>query len=127
MLPDSQRVGHDRERRVDRSAGDEETTIDDVQVVEVVRFTILIEGARFGIVAETHGSDLVRDASERNPLADKKIAREEAFMALVPMHFAFGLLLYQFLKLGDEPFVTFLVIGLVTEHDAAFGIDGHSV
>ena len=48
-----QRVGHDRERRIHRAARAEEAGIDNVEIVELVRFAVAIERARSWIVAES--------------------------------------------------------------------------
>ncbi len=71
MLADSKRVRHDRQRRIDRAAGDEEAAVDDIEIVQVMRLTVGVERAGFGIVAEAHGADLMRHAGEWNALADK--------------------------------------------------------
>src|SRR5581483_4697606 len=97
MAAHAQRVGHDRERRVDRAAGNEEAAVDDIEIVEVVRFAVNIESAGFGILAEAHRADLVRYAGKRNALADKQIARKQSLVTLVAVNFAASLLLHELL------------------------------
>ena len=88
MVAYPQRVGHDRQRRVDRAAGDKKAAVDDVEIVEIVGFAVNVERAGFRIVAEAHRADLMRDTGEGNPLADEQIAREQTFMAVVAVDFA---------------------------------------
>ena len=76
MLADSERVRHDRQRRIDRAAGDEEAAVDDVEIVQIMRLTVGVQRARLGIVAEAHGADLVRHTGEGDALADEQIARK---------------------------------------------------
>mgnify|MGYP003694379707 CR=1 FL=1 len=83
VIAHAQRIGHDRQRRIDRAAGDEEAAVDDVKIIQIVRFAVHIERARFGIAAEAHRADLMRNAGQRDSLADEQIAREEAFVAVV--------------------------------------------
>src|SRR6266850_442418 len=58
----AQRIGHDRQRRIDGAAGDEEATVDDVKIIQIVRSAVHIERARLGIATETHRADLMCDA-----------------------------------------------------------------
>jgi hypothetical protein len=58
-------------------------------------------------------------APERDALADVQIAREQTFMALVAVNFAFSLLLHEVFELGGQSFVPFLVVGFVTQHYTA--------
>src|SRR5206468_11832777 len=106
VLSDSQRVRHDRQRRVHCAAGAEKAAVDDIEIVEIMRFAVDIKGACPGIVTEAHRADLVSDARQRNSLANKQIAREQPFVALVAVYCAFGLLSHEFLQLGDKPLVT---------------------
>ena len=73
MIADAQRVRHDRQRRVDRAAGNEEAAVDDIEIVEVMRLAVGIESARCGVGAKAHGADLVRDAGERDALPDEQV------------------------------------------------------
>ena len=51
-----------------------------------MRFAVAIQRAGFRIVSETDRAVLVRDAGERNALAEIEIAREKTFVALVPVN-----------------------------------------
>ena len=76
MIADSQSIGYDRKRRIDRATGDEEAAVDNVQVVKLMRFAILIERACPRIISDPHGADLMRYPREGDSLADEEIARE---------------------------------------------------
>ena len=77
MIPDSQSVGHDRERGIHRAAGAEKAAIDNVEVVEFVRFAVTIERAGFRIVAKADRAVLMGDSGKRNTLAEEQITREQ--------------------------------------------------
>src|SRR5689334_14980738 len=85
VLADTQRIGHDGERRVYRAAGYEKTSVDDVKIVQIVGFAVCIEHARSRIFAKTRRAHLVGDAGKGNLLADEQIARKKAFVAVVTM------------------------------------------
>ncbi len=95
MITDAERVGDDGKRGVHRAARTEETCIDNIEVVELVRLAIAIERTRFRIVAESDGAVLMRNSGERNALAEKQIPCEQAFVALMSVNRAFGLLLHE--------------------------------
>src|SRR5881296_2941015 len=99
VIPDAERVGHDRERRVYRSARGEEARVHHVEVVHFVRLAVRVQRGGLRVVAEPDRPVLVSDAGQRNALAEIKAPREQAFMALVAMDTAFGLLLHQILEL----------------------------
>jgi hypothetical protein len=71
VVTDAQGVCHNRERRIDGAARREETSIDDVQVVELVRFAISVQRRGGRVVAETNRAVLVCDPGQRNALADE--------------------------------------------------------
>src|SRR2546425_12231473 len=104
VIPDAERVGHDRERRVYRSARGEEARVHHVEVVHFVRLAVRVQRRGFRVVAEPDRPVLVSDAGQRNALAEIKAPREQAFMALVAMDTALGLLLHESLEvLGQAP------------------------
>ena len=87
MLPDAQRVCHDRQRGIDRAAGDEETAVDDVKIVEIVRLAVGVERRLvFGSLPKRTVPVLVGDTGQWNALADEQIAREQALVTIVAMN-----------------------------------------
>jgi hypothetical protein len=70
MIPHAQRIGDDGQRWIDRSAGGEERTIDDIQVVDVMRPAIGIQNRLLRVRAKAAGPVLMADAFERNPLLE---------------------------------------------------------
>ena len=98
VIADAQRVGHDRQRRVHGAARREEAAIDDVEVVHVVRLASRVERRRLRVAPEADRAVLVRDAGQRDALADEQAAREQALVALVTVHRADGLLLHAVLE-----------------------------
>ena len=127
MLSHSQCIGHDGESRIHRAARAEKAAIDDVEIVQFVRFAIGVQRAGSGIVAETNRSDLMRHTSQRNALTDVEVAAEQSLMAFAAVDLARGLLLHEFLQLDDEPLVTFFVVRFITENNTAGGIDGDPI
>src|SRR3954462_8178753 len=109
MIADAQRIGHDREGRIDRAAGAEKTAINDVQIVHVMGFAVGIQGAATGIFAEANRSHLMRDTRERNSLADVQVAREQSLVTLMAVNLTCALLLHEFFELYDQPLVPFFI------------------
>lgn len=109
MIADSQGVGDDRQRRIDGRAGDEETSVDDVEVIEVMGFAVSIQYRCFGICSEAHGAVLVPDASNGNPFSEVGQVFEEAV--------AHADVVQDVLKLLLQSLVAFAVIFRVTELD----------
>ena len=73
MIADPQGVGDGGERGVHRADADEETGVDDVEVVEFVRLAVAVEHGGRGIVAEPaarSGLPLLAKAAEGKPSAD---------------------------------------------------------
>jgi len=66
MMPNTQRIGHDRECRIDSAAGYETAAIDNVEIVQVVGFAIYIEHAGSRISAETDGAHLMMQKALRD-------------------------------------------------------------
>src|SRR6516225_7639722 len=102
MLSHAQGIGHNRQRRVDGGAGREEAAVHDVQVVEIVRLTLNVQGRASRIVAETDRAVLMSDASERNLITKKQLTGEKALVTLVSVNTAGGLLFQQLLQLCDQ-------------------------
>lgn len=127
MLSHSQRVGHDGESRVHRTAGAEKAAIDDVEIVHVVSFAVRVQRAGSRIVAEAHRADLMRDTRERDSLPDIEIPREQSLVAFTPVNLACALLLHQFFKFHDQPLVSFLVVWRIAQDDSPFGIYRYAV
>ena len=94
VIADAQRVGYDGEPGIDRATRTKEACIDNVEIIQFVRFAVAIERARLRIIAEADRPVLVRHASERDALAEIQIAREKALVAFVAVHGTLGLLLH---------------------------------
>src|SRR5579885_2039395 len=73
VIADAKRVGHDGQRRIDGGTRREKAAVDDIEVVHFVRLAIHVESGGLGIVAETDGAVLVRDACKRNTVAEEEI------------------------------------------------------
>src|SRR2546422_4857817 len=69
VLAHTQRVGHDRERRIDGGARRKERRVDDVKVVDFVGAAVRIQRRGGRVEAEAHGAVLVRHAREGDALA----------------------------------------------------------
>jgi hypothetical protein len=95
VVANAQRIGDDGESWIYGAAGAEEARINNIKIVEFMRFAVSIERARFWIVAEADGAVLMRDPGERDALTEEQIPGKETFMAIVSMHRAFGLLLHE--------------------------------
>ena len=70
MLSHSQCIGHNGESRIHRAARAEKAAIDDVEIIQFVRFAIGVQRAGSWIVAEANRSDLMRHTCQRNALTD---------------------------------------------------------
>ena len=91
MIPDAQRVGHDRQCGVHRAAGDEEAAIDDVEILQLMSLAVRVENAGFRVISEADCAALMRHARKRNSLTEIQIPREQSLVALVAMDRAFPL------------------------------------
>src|SRR3989475_340849 len=127
VIPDAERVGHDRKRRVYRSARGEEARVHHVEVVHFVRLAVRVQRGGLRVAPEADRPVLVRDARQRNALAEIEAPREQAFMALVAMDATLGLLLHQILELLGQASVPLLVVRLVAEDDVAGPVEGDAV
>src|SRR5262245_64826978 len=66
VIADAERVGHDRERRIDCSARGKEARVDDVEVVELVRLAVRVQRGCLRVVPEPNRAVLVREAGQRD-------------------------------------------------------------
>ena len=71
VIAHPQRVRDDGQSWIDRTAGTKEACIDNVEIIQLVRFAVAIERARLWIVAEADRAVLMRDAGERDALAEE--------------------------------------------------------
>ena len=94
VIADAQRVGYDGEPGIDRATRTKEACIHYVEIIQLVCFAVAIERARFRIVSEPDRPILVRDASERDALAEKQVSSEKTLVALMSVDRAFRLLLH---------------------------------
>src|ERR1700674_2180312 len=69
VIAHSKCVSHDGERRIDSSARREETPVHNVEVIDVMGFTVHVQRRRFRVVSKANGAVLVGYASERNSLS----------------------------------------------------------
>jgi hypothetical protein len=77
VVADAQRVGHGGKPGVHGARGWKEAGVDYVEVVDVVRFAVEVERRPFRVGTKSHRAAVVRDAGERNLLADHRPARDE--------------------------------------------------
>lgn len=127
MIADAQGIRHNRQRRIDRPARREETPIDHVQVIDLVRFTIPVQRGRFWIGPEPDRAVLVSDARQGNALSNEEIAREQPLLALVPVDRALRLPLHHLFQLRGQTEVTFAVVGLVAEDDIPLPVERDAI
>jgi hypothetical protein len=71
MVSHPQRIGHDGQGRIHRTAGREEAGVDDIEVVNVVRLTVDIERRGLGIDPKADGAVLMGDPGQGDTLADE--------------------------------------------------------
>src|SRR5215467_7472778 len=71
VVCDAQRIGDDRQGRIDRTAGGEKTRVHGVEVVQIVRSAVGIQYRALRILAETQGPVLMRHAGQRDSVADE--------------------------------------------------------
>src|SRR6059058_5669722 len=113
VITDSQRVGDDGKSRIHGATRTEEASIDNIKIVELMRFAVAIERACLWIISKTNRAVLVRNSGKRNALSKIQIPREQTFVALVPVKVAFRLLLHKRFEFFNQPFVSFFVVRLV--------------
>lgn len=104
MVPNPQGIGDDGQGGVDCRAGDEEPSVDDIQIVEVVGLAVEVEHRGLGICSKAHGAILVADAADgdlfpeigqilKQTVADADVVEHmlELFLeALVPFDIVLG-------------------------------------
>src|ERR1700757_4839336 len=69
VVTHSKCIGHDGEGRIDGSARWEETSVYNVEVVDVMGFAVHIQYRGLRVVSKANGSVLVGYSSERNSLS----------------------------------------------------------
>src|SRR5262245_46263456 len=122
MIADAERIGPERQRGIDCSARGKEAGVDDVEVVELVRLAVRVQRGCLRVVPEPNRAVLVRNAGQRDALAEIETPREQAFVALVAVHATLGLLLHQALESVDQPPVPLFVVRAVRENDVALWV-----
>ena len=94
MFSHPQRVGHNSERRIHGAAGAEKAAIDDVEIIDIVRFAVNVERAGPWIIPEPNRPYLVRHACERDALPDVQVTSKQSLVAFMAMNLARGLLFH---------------------------------
>src|SRR5690348_6103709 len=127
VVANAQRVRHDRERRIHRTARRKEAPVHDVQVVHVVCLAVHVERGRRRIVAEPDRAVLMSHTGERNALAEEQASREDADVTVLAVDRARALTLEQLMHLPAEPAVALLVVRRIREHDVAAAVDRDAI
>src|SRR5262245_10933646 len=122
VIAHAQRVCHDGEGRVHASARREEAAVDDIQVVELVRLAVEVQGRGPRVEPESYGPVLVRDAGERNASGDVRLEPEQVVGIVDGAD-----LLHHAPELRDQPLVRLVVVRGVLEHDATIRSEAHPV
>lgn len=112
MIADSEGIGDDGECGIHSRARHEEATIDDVEIIEVVCFTVDVECGVLGVFAKADRSVLVADGGKWDFFPEVGVAGDDVVAnADVVEHL---------LEFVTEPFVSFCVVVGVVELDLAF-------
>jgi hypothetical protein len=77
MVADPQRIGDDRQGRVDSGARHEKAAVDDVEVVDLVRAAVDVECRALRVAAEADRAILVARAGNRQALSEIGILRQQ--------------------------------------------------
>src|SRR5215471_12009580 len=109
VVANAKRVGDDRQRGIHGGARREKAAIDDIEIVDFVRPAVHVECRCLGIVSEANRAVLVRYPCERNTVTEEEVPREQAFVAVLAVHAAFGLLLHELFEFRGQAAVRFLV------------------
>ncbi len=72
MIAHAQCIGDDGERRVDRTDRDEKAGVDNVEIVQVVRFAVEVKGGTLGIATKSYCPGLMGGAAYWYPFAQVK-------------------------------------------------------
>ena len=80
----AQGVGHDSQRRIHRAARREEATVDDIEIVEIVRLAVHIERRAPWIAAEADRPALMGGAADRDILAEIERVRQDNGSQSIP-------------------------------------------
>src|SRR6516162_8373160 len=116
MICDPERIRHDRQRRVHCPTRWEETGVHDIEILEIVRFTVHIKCRGLRIAAKADRAVLVGHTGKWDTLTEEKVTGKKSLMALIAMRRALGLGSHETFEFGYQPLVTFFVIGFVAEH-----------
>jgi len=81
MIANAQRICHDRQTGIHRPDRYKKTCVDDIEVIQVMRFAIQVESRCLGVVAETHSSGLMCRSTDRDVLAQIELPRYQLIMA----------------------------------------------
>src|SRR5712692_2570031 len=127
VITDAERIGHDGQSGVNSGAGREETAVYNVQIVDLVRLAIRVQGRRLGVTPEADRAVLVRHACKWNAVSDEQIPREQSFMTFMAMNVAFGLLLHEHFELREQTAMWLFVVRCVLENDFPFAIEGDAI
>src|SRR5215469_569295 len=127
VIPDSERIGHNCEGRIDGGTGREEAAVNDVKIVKLVGFAMYVERGSFWIAPEPNGSVLVRYAGQRNPVADIQVAPEQSLMTRRPVNRARRLLFHQLFQFRVKALMTLLIVRLVAQNDLAISIERDAI
>src|SRR6266436_8657180 len=127
VITHAKRIGHDGKRRIHGAARREETAVNHIQVINVMRLTICVKCGRLRVAPEANRAVLMCHTCQRNPLSHEQVSREETFVTFMSMNVALGLLLHQAFELGDQPLMPLVIIDFVFENYFPFTIYGHAV
>src|SRR5882724_407565 len=86
VIPHAQGVRDNGERRIHRRAGWKETSVNHVEIIDIVSFAVDVKRRSLGIVTKADGTVLMSDPGERNALTHIQIAREHSLVALVTVN-----------------------------------------
>lgn len=125
VVADPQRVRDDRQRRVYRGTGGEEAAINDIEIVEVVRFAIRIESRCRWIITEADCAVLMGNPGKGNFLSEEETPCKQTLMAL-PVLFAPDVI-QRVLQLLDEVLMRSLIVGFIAQDNFAVAIQSHTI
>src|SRR5581483_7218958 len=80
MLPDAQRIRHDRQSGIHRTTGGEETAVYNVEIIEIMGFAIDVEHGGVRIAAKTQSSILMRHAGEGDASRNIRLQRNDVLL-----------------------------------------------
>src|SRR5713226_4273836 len=92
VVAHSKCVGHDGERRIDGSARWEETSVYNVEVVDVMGFAVHVQCGSLRVLSKANGAVLMGHAGEWNLLSHVQVSPKQPLMTVMAMHGAVRLL-----------------------------------